>query len=133
MNRIIKSFLVVAWVVLAASCQKKDTTPVDLSKVSVTFTNPKAGEIFHKGDTLRITAEVAYISEINGIGIQIIDTATGTVLLEEDHDLHMDHFTLPAEWADTLSESATLQVKVTVFVANSTMPAERSAYFVTTP
>lgn len=116
-----------------ASCQKKDETPVDLSKVSVIFTSPVSGHTYHKGEVVVITADASYISEITGIGVQVIDTASGDVVFEADHDLHTDHYTLDESWENTLADSAVVEVKVFVFVANSTTAAERSVYFTSVP
>jgi hypothetical protein len=133
MNNIFKGLLVFALIAFVTSCQKKDNTPAYLSKVSVTFTAPASGQAFHKGDTVNINAAVTYISEINGLGLQIIDTATGNVLFSDDHDLHTDHFALSGTWVDTLANSAVLQVKVSVFVANSISPAIRTTYISSSP
>ncbi len=133
MNKIFKGLLVFILFNFIASCQKKDNTPVNLSKVSVVFANPATGQIFRKGDTVMINAVVTYISEINGLGLQIIDTAKGEILYSDDHDLHTDHFTLNGSWLDTLSNTTALQVKVSVFVANSTIPAVRTMYISSNP
>ena len=133
MNKNFKILVAFAWVFIVVSCQKKDTTPVDLSKVTVTFSNPAPGQVFHTGDTVQVNANVTYTGEILGIWIQIIDTTTGNKLFEDNHDTHTDHFLLPATWEDTFSSSATLQVRVSVFVANSPIPAVRSDFFVSEP
>ena len=133
MNKNFKNLLVFAWIPLAISCQKRDTTPADLSKVTVTFITPAPQQVYHKGDTVQISANVSYTSEITGIGVQIIDSATGSLLFENDHDLHTDHFALSESWVDTLSENTTLRLIVTVFVANTSAKAERSIYFRSLP
>jgi hypothetical protein len=132
-NTIIKSILAATCLLLIASCQKKDTTPVDRSKVTVSFNDPASGMIYHKGDTVQINASISYISEIVGVGVEIIDTTTGESLFEADHDLHTDHYTLSESWIDTVSDSRSLQVRVSVFVAHDTEPAKQWAYFVTQP
>jgi hypothetical protein len=133
MNNIFKSLLVFAPILLMLSCQKKDNTPADLSKVLVTFATPATQQVYHTGDTININANVTYASEIIGIGLQIIDTAKDSVLYDEDHDLHTDHFALSGSWINELSDSTTLELKVTVFVANSAEKAERTIYFISKP
>ena len=124
---------VFACILFTVSCQKKDNTPADLSKVVVTFTSPAAQHVYHTGDAVHISADVSYNAEIVGVGIQIIDSATDSVLFAEDHDLHTDHYSVNESWANTLTDSATLYAKITVFVANSTDKAERTVYFTTKP
>src|SRR4051812_45045493 len=127
MNKYIKSFIAFALVACISSCQKKDNTPVDLSKVTVAFISPVDGQIYHTGDTININTNVSYIGEIAGIGIQIIDSATDSVLFEDDQDTHTDHFNFSSSWENTCTDATTLQVKILVFVANNTTePAERS-------
>ena len=133
MNNYFKNLLVFACILLALSCQKKDNTPADLSKIAVTFITPAAQQLYHKNDTVQINASVTYISEITGVGMQIIDSATDDVLFEDDHDLHTSHYSISESWVDTLSANATLSVVVTVFVANTTGKAERSISFRSLP
>ena len=133
MNKYFKILLVFAWILVGLSCQKKDNTPGDRSKVTVTFTSPAPRQTYHKGDTVQVNTNVGYVSEILGIWVQIIDTATGEKLFEDNHDTHTDHFSFPTSWVDTLSDSATLQVKISVFVTNSATPAVRTTYFISKP
>lgn len=125
--------MVFASILLMASCQKKDTTPADLSKVTVTFASPLAGQVVHVNDTVQVSAEVSYNAEIIGVGIQIIDTATSDVVFAEDHDLHTDHYSIDESWVNTLTDSTVLCAKVTVFVANSDERTERLTYFTAKP
>jgi hypothetical protein len=133
MNNNIKKLLVFAWIPLALSCQKKDTTPADLSKVAVIFSTPAAGQVYHKGDTVQISANATYTSEIIGLYVQVIDSASGSVLFEDNHDLHTDHYSFSESWADTLSKNKTLNVVVTVFVANTPEKTERRTYIISQP
>ena len=134
MSKITKSLAVFVLVACMASCQKKDNTPVDLSKVTVTFESPTAGHVYHTGDTVQINATVAYPAELAGIGVQIIDTAMDSVLFEDDQDTHTDHFSFQKKWIDDYPVAANLEVKIFVFVANNTkVPADRSIFISTQP
>ena len=124
-----KNILVFAVIACAMSCQKKDNTPVDTTKVSVLFTSLTYGQVFHTGDTIPLNMDVSYNAEMVGIGVQVTDSATDSLLFEDDRDIHTDHFQFQSEWVNDLSYSATLQVKVFVFLANNTAkPAERVIY-----
>ncbi len=134
MNKYIKSLVAFALGACVLSCQKKDNTPVDLSKVTVAFISPTQGQTYHQGDTININTNVAYIGEIAGIGLQIIDSATDSTLFEADQDTHTDHFNFSSSWVDDYPTATTLQVKILVFVSNNTaVPAERSVYIKTQP
>jgi hypothetical protein len=134
MKIIFKDLLVFVSLFCVMSCQKKDNTPADLSKVNVVFNSPFDGQTFHKGDTINFNSYVTYISELKGVGLEIIDTVSGSQLFEEDNDLHTDHFSIGGSWVDTVSDNKILQVKVSVFVAsNTTVPAVRSIYIKTVP
>ena len=129
-----KNLIVFGLISFAMSCQKKDNTPVDLSKVTVDFTSLTAGQLFHKGDIIPVNVNVSYDAEIVGIGVQIIDSTTDSLVYEDDQDTHTNNFPFQRSWVDTFSSDATLQVKILVFVANNTtVPAIRSIYIKTAP
>ena len=133
MNNYLSKLLFIAWLPFVLSCQKTDSTPADISKVTVTFVSPVQHQVYHKGDTIQVNSDISYNSEIIGTGIQIIDSATDSVLFEDDHDLHTDHYAISETWVDTLSKSTTLNVVVTVFVANTPEKALRSIYVNSAP
>ncbi len=129
MNIKFKNLLVFACILISSSCQKKDDTPVDTTKVTVLFTSLTYGQVFHKGDAIPVNADVSYPGEIAGIGVQITDSTTDSLYYQDDQDTHTDHFLFQRSWVDTLSGSATLQVKIFVFLANNTaIPAQRVLY-----
>src|SRR4051812_42577792 len=103
MNTIFKNLVVFACILFTGSCQKKDDTPADLSKVSVAFASPSTQQVYHTSDTIHINAAVSYNAEIIGVGIEIVDSATDSVLFAEDHDLHTDHYTIDESWVNTLT------------------------------
>jgi hypothetical protein len=128
MTYLIRTAAVVIAVLLLASCQKKDTVTVDLSKVTVSYNQPLDGLTFHKGDTVNIDANISYTNEINGVKIEIIDTGADNIMYHDDQDLHTDRFNLRRSWVDTYSNTASLKVMITVAVANSTKFAENSIH-----
>ena len=134
MTKYIKNLLVFVLIAFVLSCQKKDNTPADLSKVTVAFISPVQGQVYHKNDTIQINTDVSYIGEIAGIGVQIKDSVTDSLLFEDNQDTHTGSFAFHREWVDTCSAATTLQVKILVFVANNTaVPAERSVYIKSLP
>lgn len=129
-----KNLLVFACILIATSCQKKDNTPADTTKVTVLFTSLTYGQVFHKEDTVQVNADVSYPGEIAGIGIQITDSTTDSLYYQDDQDTHTNNFQFQRSWVDTLSGSATLQVKILVFLANNTStPAQRVIYIKSEP
>ncbi len=134
MNINLKNLLVFVPILFAVSCQKKDNTPFDSTKVTVLFTSLTYGQVFHKGDTVNVNADVSYPAEIVGIGVQISDSTTGNIVYEDDQDTHTNDFPFQRSWVDTCSLNETLQVKILVFVANNTsVPVARSIYIKTAP
>ncbi len=134
MNIKLKNLPVFAMLLLAMSCQKKDNSPADASKVTVVFASPVDAQTVHKGDTVNILADVSYYAEMSGIAVEIIDTAADSQLYEDDADTHTNHFSFQKQWIDNLDDSTTLQVKILVFMTNNTtIPAERSIYIKSLP
>jgi len=99
---------------LFAACQKKDTTPVDPSKVNIALMQPYDGQVYHKGDTVFVKSTVTYNTELHGYELSIADSATGTTYYSLDEHIHDDHFDISEYWVDTLSSPATLQFSMTV-------------------
>ncbi len=128
MNNYIKTTIIIAAVVFLASCQKKDISLGNLNNVTVQYKQAIDGKTFHKGDTVVIDADVAYTSEINGVMLQIADSATDVILYQDDQDLHTDHFNLQHEWVDTCTTAMTLKVIITIAVANGTEFAENKIH-----
>ena len=134
MNSRYKNWPVFAILLFAMSCQKKDNSPADASKVTVVFASPVEAQTVHKGDTVDILTNVSYYAEMSGIAVEITDTATGNQLYEDNADTHSDHFTFQKQWVDDLNDSTMLQVKILVFMTNNTtVPAERSIYIKSLP
>jgi len=129
-----KNLLVFALFPLTMSCQKKDNTPVDTTKVTVLFNGLTYGQVFHKGDTIQVNANVSYPGEIVGIFVDISDSTTDSLYYQDNADIHTNNFLFQRSWVDTLSAAATLQIKITVFLANNTAtPAVRSLYIKSEP
>ncbi len=129
MNNYIKITITLAAIIAFAACQKKDLSPVDLNKVTVQYNTAINGKTFHKGDTITVDADIAYTSELNGVMLQIADSATDEILYLDDQDLHTDHFNLQRKWIDTCSTAATLKIIIKVAVANGTEFAENKIQF----
>ena len=98
------------------SCQKKDTTPVQTDKVSITFNSPAEGQVYHKGDTIIINAAVSYISELHGYELKLIDKSNNQTLFMTDEHSHTDKFNISTVWADTISAATTLKLELAVEV-----------------
>src|ERR1700748_3321535 len=127
MNKYIKNLAVFGSLMCVLSCQKKDNTPVDLSKVTVQFNSPAQGQVYHTGDTIQVNTLVSYPGEMAGMAVEITDSVKDSLLNEDDQDTHTGRFTFQREWIETCTKPTTLQVKILVFVANNTaVPAERS-------
>ena len=132
-SNIITTITIIALVGVFASCQKQDATVPDLSKVTVTYNTPINRLTFHKGDTVNIDANIGYTNEINGVMVQIIDSAADQVIFQDDQDLHTDKFRLQRTWVDTYANNARLKVVITTAIANGTKFAENNIYFYTQP
>jgi len=104
---------------LFAACQKKDNTTPDPSKVTINVTSPMTGIIFHTGDTINVSADFSYISEMHGVAVTITDSATGEELFEADQDLHTDHFPWAQSWVDTCTQPTTLIIKYIAFITDT--------------
>lgn len=105
-------FLVSICLLCISACQKKDDTVPTPSDVSIDISAPANGQIFHKGDTVKINAKVSYTTELHGYVYSLTDSATKTVLSSNSSHLHNDHFEISDTWVDTFSKAAVLQLTI---------------------
>lgn len=115
-----------------SACQKKDSDAHDKSKLSITISNPTEGHIFKKGDTVWISARVAYGSELHGYAYQVKNEANAQVYLDRDAHVHDSVFSINTYWVDTLSSSAPLRFDLTVETDHDGGAETRSVRFNTT-
>lgn len=102
--------------VVFCGCQKKDTTPVQTDKVSVAISSPVEGQIYRKGDTVKINAAVSYISELHGYELKLINKSNNQELFMTDQHSHSDKYNVSAIWVDTLTSATTLKLELVVEV-----------------
>lgn len=98
------------------SCQKKDVDGYDSNKLSVTINKPTETQVFKKGDTVFISGNTTYISQLHGYSIKISNKASGETYLDMDEHLHDSSFDIATYWVDTLSQPAELILNLTVEV-----------------
>lgn len=112
----LKNLAAVAAIVLASGCQKKSNDAANSAAVNISIQNPAEAQTFHNGDTVRINAHVTYSSELHGYEVKITDTATGTVLFDNEEHAHKDAFDISETWAAnvTAATNAILSVAVSV-------------------
>ncbi len=97
-----------------SACQKKDNTEVQPSKVEINISSPLAGQVYRKGDSVYIKADVSYISQMHGYTITLKDAATSKVLFEDEDHIHGDAFNISHAWYDSLSTNSNLVLDITV-------------------
>lgn len=112
----LKNLAAVAVIVLASGCQKKSNDAANSGAVNISIHNPVEAQTFHNGDTVRINAHVTYSSELHGYEVKITDTATGTVLFDNEEHAHRDAFDISETWTAnvTAATNAVLSVAVSV-------------------
>lgn len=95
------------------ACQKKDKTPMQPDKINISIASPKTGEVYHKGDTIRILASVSYISQLHGYTLAIKNKATNTTLWSTEEHVHSDKFDVNNYWVNTIDSATQLVLELT--------------------
>jgi hypothetical protein len=126
MQKAILSFTICT-AVLFTACQKKDNTQPDPQKVTMSIASPAAEQTIHTGDTLRMDADVSYISELHGYEITLSDTA-GHIYFSDDQHVHSDHFSIHETWPDTLNQNTRLMLQLTVEIDHNGNEATKTVY-----
>ena len=88
-----------------------------------------ANQIIHNGDSLSISADVSYISELHGYEVKLTNSQTGAVLFDDDQHVHDDHFSIRESWLDTFSAPATLNLLITVEIDHDGNEAKKEVVF----
>lgn len=123
--------LLIAGLLLTAglySCQKKNNI-TDPTKVVIDITSPKAGQVYHKGDSVVISATVNYPSELHGYEVKITDTVTGLILYDVAQHVHNDHFDINYTWTGGLTTTTYLKMEVIAEVDHDGTSAEKQTSF----
>lgn len=110
------------------SCQKKDTTSADPTKVTWIVTSPATQQIFRSGDTIRMIAHVSYPSELHGYEIKITDSSSGNIVYDNAQHLHDDHFDISQVWVNTSTAAATLKLLFTAEIDHDGTEADTAIY-----
>lgn len=97
------------------ACQRKEATTVAPDEVKLSVVSPKAGDTFHKGDTVSIQADITYSTELHGY-VARIKGDDGTVYFETEMHSHSDHIVVQEEWTDTLSTKCNLTMELVAVI-----------------
>lgn len=100
--------------VVLYSCQKRDSSGFDNSKLAIAISKPQEAQVFRKGDTVFIKGTTTYTSQLHGYAIRITNKATNEVYFDIDEHLHDSFFDINTFWVDTLDKNADLVLKLTV-------------------
>ena len=124
-----QSILFIIITLFIFSCQKKDTTSPDPSKVAITISSPANGQIFHIGDTALLHATVSYPSELHGYEMKVTDSATGNVLFDADEHVHDDHFDISQSFVYADTVAATFRMELSVEIDHNGNEKDTALYF----
>jgi len=127
MQKFLLSFSIFTAIIFTA-CQKKDDTQPDPQKVTINLLSPASEQIVHYGDTLQLSADISYPSELHGYEIELSDSASGNVYFSDDQHVHSDHFSIRETWPDTLRQNTRLMLKITVEIDHNGNEAVKTVY-----
>lgn len=96
------------------SCQKKDIDGFESSELKINISKPFETQVFKKGDTVFITGNSSYISQLHGYSLTIRNKASNEIYLNSDNHLHDTSININTFWVDTLSQNADLVLNFTV-------------------
>ena len=121
---------ITAGIVMISSCQKKSNKTATAADLKITIASPTAGQVYHTGDSVHISASISYPTELHGFELRIIDSATGTILSDTAQDVHNDHFDITQVWIDTAIHTATtLKLEVVGEIDHTGTSASKELYF----
>jgi Domain of unknown function (DUF4625) len=133
MKSIIKFLsVVIIPIFIFSACQKNDTAKPDPSKVTIAVLSPDSTHLYHKGDTISISANVTYIAELHGYSLEIKDSMDNTVY-SSDIDIHQDRFSFAEKWVDTISTAKKLTLYLHVEIDHNGNEASKTVTILTTP
>jgi hypothetical protein len=110
----LKSSIIIFILAGVSACQKKDTTPAQADKITIDLTNPKDGQVYHKGDTVKMQAAVSYISELHAYEMSIKNKTTNEVVYDVYEHVHSDKINIDTWWVDSVSVATELKLELTV-------------------
>lgn len=125
--------MLLAMLLSAAGCQKKDDTPVNPDQLNIQISSPESKSTYRKGDTVFIRSEVSYITQMHGYHVAISDTASASTFYESEDHVHSDHFQVSKYWVDTLSYPVQLRLRITVVVDHEGNTKTQDLYFNSQP
>ncbi len=108
------------------SCQKKDATPAQPGEVSININLPEPNQKFKKGDTVHISGNISYISQMHGYIVRLYNDSTNTLIFEDEGHSHGDKIDVDAQWVDTLNVKAKLRLELIGVIDHD--ENEKSAY-----
>lgn len=128
-----KAFWAILPVLLLSACQKKDDTTPQPDKVAISIQSPSAGQVFSKGDTIRINAQIEYISQLHGYLIEIKDSATKKLVYSTEGHTHSDRIEIQEKWVDTLTGTQHLVMEIAAIIDHNENKTTATRYFSSQP
>jgi hypothetical protein len=111
------------------SCQKRDSTTPDASKVVFTITSPTIGHTYQNGDSVRIKASISYPSELHGYEVRVTDVATNTIVYDAAEHGHSDRFDIDKAWVINGAAGMELKLELMATIDHAGTVAEKSINF----
>ena len=133
MKHLLSVPVIIAAMLTIAACQKKDETPMQPDKVNISIASPKTGDVYHKGDTIRILASVSYISQLHGYSLAIKNKATNTTLWNTEEHVHSDKFDVNNYWVNTIDSATQLALELTAEIDHDGNGGSNSVSFSSQP
>ncbi|MCC6185595.1 MAG: hypothetical protein IT256_00430 [Chitinophagaceae bacterium] len=127
-----KYLIIFALGISLSACQKKDSDGYDQNKLTLNISKPSEAQTFAKGDTVFISANATYNTQLHGYTLYLMDTTNNTVFMNLEAHLHDSHFAIDTFWVNTLESSRALQLAITIEVDHDGNEKTESVHFLTT-
>ncbi len=95
----------------AAACSKSDEEQ-ELD-ATITIESPKLGQVFEKGDTVHIEADIKATQELHGWEIVIRKKADNSVVYSEDKHTHGEELHIHEHWVNNVTAHTDMILEVT--------------------
>lgn len=116
-------------ILVFASCRKKEDPAPDASQLTVNISSPQPSSVYYLGDTVNISATVTFPASLHGYAVELIDSASGTKLMEMEEHAHGNQFTISQKWVNNVTTATTVQARITVQIDHDGNESQKTVSF----
>lgn len=102
---------------LLGACSKEETTPK--LEATIHITSPSPGQVFEKGDTIHIEADIEAKQELHGWELVIRKKADNSVVYTTDKHTHGTTLHIHDHWVNDVTQHSDMVLEITAALDHS--------------